>query len=65
MTQYKSTYDRIMAEMKADGKHHVLSEATNIKIMQELNADDEGFAAEQKMKEVHSELELAYVVLNF
>ena len=65
MITYQSTYDRIMAEKKAAGQYHVLPEATNIKIMQELNADDEGFAAEQKMKEVQSEQELAYVVLNF
>lgn len=36
--KYKSTYERIMAEAEAEGRLHVLSEETNIKIMQELSS---------------------------
>lgn len=34
--KYQSTYERIMAEAEAEGRVHILSEETNIKIMQEL-----------------------------
>ena len=35
---YKSTYEKIMEEAIREGRYHVLSEETNIKIMQELSS---------------------------
>jgi len=37
--KYKSTYDKILDEAKEQGRYHVLSEETNIKIMKELSSD--------------------------
>ena len=34
----QSTYDKIIEKAKRQGRYHVLSEETNIKIMQELSS---------------------------
>lgn len=43
MSEYKSTYEKIMEKAIKEGRYHVLSEEQNIKIMQELNtpSDDD------------------------
>jgi hypothetical protein len=64
MEKYKSTYDRIMAEMKAEGKYHVLPESTCIKIMQELSEGDAEFNREERKRRIESELELRNINLN-
>ena len=63
MEKYKSTYERIMAEMKAEGKYHILSEETNIKIMQELSEGNDTFLLEERQRRIESERELKYINL--
>lgn len=63
MEKYKSTYERIMAEKKAEGKYHILSEETNIKIMQELSEGNDTFLLEERQRRIESERELKYINL--
>lgn len=64
MKKYKSTYDKIMAEKKAEGKYHVLPESTCIKIMQELSEGDAEFNREERKRRIESELELRNIYLD-
>lgn len=63
MKKYKSTYDRIIAEKEERGEIHILSEETNIKIMQELSKDNDTFLLEERQRRIESERELRYINL--
>jgi hypothetical protein len=63
MAQYKSLYEILLDELEAQGKIREVSPDKNIQILQELNEGMEDFVSDQRIKERHSEIELASIVL--
>ena len=63
MTQYKSLYERYLTELNEQGRIVRFTPEENVQILEELNEGMEEFNNEQKIKERHSELELAGVIL--
>jgi hypothetical protein len=63
MTPYKSLYEKYLAELNAQGNIEVFTPEENMRILEELNQGMEDFSNDQKVKERHSELELASIVL--
>lgn len=63
MNQYKSLYEKYLAELDEQGNIETLTSEQNMRILEELNEGMDDFTTDQKVKERNSELELAGIIL--